>query len=96
MGHIKSFDHGERVGDSSDVLAARQDLNLDEMGVKDTSILFRPVKAAFWLAFTDWDQRLRLLSPSFLESTSSWRKCLVFKKPLTDVLTKDQSGEIGF
>ncbi len=78
----------ERSRNPSPASVAHQGLELNEMGVKHMSFLFRAVEAACWLAFTDWDQDVCLLSIAFFESTASWEKCLVYEAPLISVLTK--------
>ena len=96
LGHIQPFDASRKVEVSSDPSAANQDPRLDATGTKQLSFLFRAVEAACWLAFTDWDQSIHLLSASFFEDTATWDECLVFKKPLLDILAKHQSGGLGF
>lgn len=95
LGHIQPFDAIRKVEVSSDPSAANQDPRLDETGTKQLSFLFRAVEAACWLAFTDWDQSFHLLSASFFEDTATWDECLVFKKPLLDILAEHQSGGLG-
>lgn len=72
--------------------AVHQPLEFNEIGVKHMAFLFRAVEAACWLAFTDWDQYLRLLSTTFLESTASWQRSLVYKKPLIGILMRALLG----
>ncbi len=78
----------DRSRNPSPASAAHKGLELNEKGVKHMSFLFRAVEAACWLAFTDWDQDVCLLSTSFLESTASWEECLVFQSPLISVLIR--------
>ena len=44
----------------------------DERGTRNLTFLFRLVEAASWLAFTNWDQNVRLLSTNFIEAEETW------------------------
>ena len=84
----------DRSRNPSPASRAHKGLELNEMGVRHISFLFRAVEAACWLAFTDWDQDVCLLSTSFFESTASWKECLVFKAPLISVLADEIRSEV--
>ena len=88
LGHTQVSGNDQRMKDSEDASAAQQESKLDEQGIGHASFLFKIVEIACLLSFTDWDQNLRLLSTSFLEDPTSWRKCLVFKESLINILTR--------
>ena len=89
LGHTQVSSNGQRTESSKD--ASAQDIRLNQQGIIYFSFLSRIVEAACLLSFTDWDQNLQILSISFLENDTSWRKSLVLDTPLIDFLTKEPS-----
>ena len=49
----------------------------DDRAIRYLAFLFRLVEAASWLAFTNWNNGLHLLSTGLLDSEKVWFSCLV-------------------
>lgn len=54
----------------------KKEARITAKGTKYVCFLMQIVEAASWLAFTNWDQDLRILSTSFVEDLSTWRSGL--------------------
>ena len=82
LGHTETHQVDEQM--KAEVVS--QGARFNDTGVRYIKFLLRMVDAACWLAFTDWDQHLRFLSVSFLESHGPWRGCLLSKRALIEIL----------
>ena len=95
FGHTQISRNDQSMEGWKDSLATHQDTRLDEQGIRHISFLSRIVEAACLLSFTDWDQNLRLLSTSFLESPASWSEGHVFIQSLFGLLDHYHFQRLG-
>lgn len=89
LGHIQASHPRELMKDED----SYEDLRLDDEAIKYIIFLSRMVQAARWLAFTDWDQQVRLMSLAFLENRRSWRTSAFPGTSLLELLHAGKAGE---
>ena len=84
--------HFEASPDSPDRLSSKgafdsfRSIWFKQKGIAQLSVVFKAVEIASWLAFTDWDEHVQLLSTSFVDSEGSWNDCMVFGRSLIEIL----------
>ncbi|KAI9877644.1 MAG: hypothetical protein M1830_003226 [Pleopsidium flavum] len=90
IGHINTYGGSHENPDPSGPHGTHEAFEFDENGMQHITFLLRIAEATSWLAFTNWDQNLRIVSTAFLEERRSWKKCLFFEVPLIDILDSER------
>ena len=91
---VKSeIDHIDDLSLDEDAGHASKEHRVDEVAMSYISSVLRMVEAACWLAFSDWDQHVRLLSLSSLENHGVSRKAPFQGRPLMELLELHQFHE---
>lgn len=92
LGFLDRSDNRQGEVGSPDASDVRRNVLIDRKGIAQISFVLKAVEAACWLAFTNWDQHLQLLSTSFLENAKAGSNTVFPREFLIHALKYGQPG----